>query len=168
MRSVITFFVSQLLSVAALSAATTTASQDWEVLALSTYSPSGRPGTSPWYKLNTTIWDPNNNSNQEKANCSAQWVYLEPPYGKWFNCSTVSYGQWKFEMTETDGEYSSPTLDFMLHFVLEKKEGDTFDGAARFVVGQNMGGLCSASGFCMWDLMADLVPWRINYQRRGT
>lgn len=155
----VTYLIFQLANVAALAAAT----QEWEVLALSTYSPSGRPGTSPWYRLNTTIWDPN--STQERANCSTQWVYLEPPYRKWLNCSTVSYGRWSFEMIKTEAEYSSPTLDFVLHFALEK-ERETLDGAAHFSVGENMGGLCAASGFCMWDLMADLVPWRIKYQTR--
>jgi hypothetical protein len=67
-------------------------------------------------------------------------------------------------MVKSDSDYSSPTSDFVLRFTLAT-ENETFLGIADFVVGENMRGLCSASGVCSFGLKEELVPFLVNQTR---
>ncbi len=130
----------------------------WQVPKLYTFSPSGRPSSSPWYSLNATIIDPNfSNTTTE---CSTKWTYESPPYKQVHNCSEAAYRKWSFEILETNSssEYPSPTTDFGLRFLLSRKGGrEEYEGKANFKVGGNMSGLCAASGFCTWNLKEGVV-----------
>ncbi len=55
-----------------------------------------------------------------------------------------------------NADSASPTTDFKLRFEL-KKAGADFVGTGKFAVGENMSGLCSASGFCSFGLKDGLA-----------
>jgi hypothetical protein len=95
--------------------------QPWEITRLRTFSPSGRPGDSPYSTINLTIADPNEilagNTDggttvafpPNSANCSAQFTRDSPPWDKTYPCAEQSwqYGSWSFEMLkpETNGTF---------------------------------------------------------------
>ena len=147
--------LASLLCLASLAAATP-ALKPWEITSLNTFSPSGRPGSSPWSVINITISDPSDTS-VSPAICVGKWTFEEPPYGVLNNCSDVSGGRWTFTMLKSDNaDSASPTTDFKLRFEL-KKAGADFVGTGKFAVGENMSGLCSASGFCSFGLKDGLA-----------
>ncbi|KAK4236594.1 hypothetical protein C8A03DRAFT_35493 [Achaetomium macrosporum] len=139
----------------------------WEISRLSTFSPSGRPGSSPWAVVNITISDPND-ASVSPAICAAQWNFSsEEPYGMVNACSEVDGGQWTFVMLEADGADGvtpSPTTNFRVRFALEKMD-ETWVGDAAFVIGENMSGLCSASGLCSFGLKEELAPFAVRQVR---
>ncbi|KAK3303786.1 uncharacterized protein B0T15DRAFT_541257 [Chaetomium strumarium] len=153
--------------------ATTTSStpiKPWEISHLSTFSPSGRPDSSPWAVVNLTISDPNDTS-VSPATCVRQWNFgNETPYDKVIACSEVPGGKWTFVMLEADGADGvtpSPITNFGVRFELEKKKkkkdgGEKWVGDAKFVVGENMSGLCAASGFCSFGLKEELAPFAVR------
>ncbi|KAL2015338.1 hypothetical protein VTK56DRAFT_5782 [Thermocarpiscus australiensis] len=152
----------------------TDALKPWEISRLSTFSPSERPGRTLSSVINITISDPNylplpdgspqGISISTDATCGAAWTSDKPPYNQAHSCTEVPYGRWTFEMIETDSGYPSPTTDFVLRFTLARAE-ESFVGTARFVVGENMRGLCSAGGVCSFGLKEEMVPFLINQTR---
>ncbi|KAK4033793.1 hypothetical protein C8A01DRAFT_49678 [Parachaetomium inaequale] len=151
-----------ILGLASLAAATPSLNP-WEISRLTTFSPSGRPGSSPWSVINVTIADPNG-LIVSPTFCVAKWTFEEPPYGKVNACSDIPGGQWKFEMLESDSENPSPTTDFKLRFELRKHD-ETFVGTESFRVGENMSGLCSASGVCSFGLKEEKTPFLVKQVR---
>ncbi|KAK0707978.1 hypothetical protein B0H67DRAFT_495538 [Lasiosphaeris hirsuta] len=138
----------------------------WEVLRLTTFSPSGRPGSSPWSVINITISDQNNyNVQTTTVECGAKWTTDLPPYGQGYNCSDVPYGSWTFRMLKSESPYSSPTQDFGLQFTLVQGM-NVFDGSANFAIGDNLRGLCSASGVCAFQLKEEMTPFAVEYTKR--
>ena len=153
--------------------------QPWQVTSLSTFSPSGRPGSSPYSIINLTITDPNTiNAGPAHrgtaifppttANCSTYWdtwSETETPYNKTNACSEVQYGYWTFEMRETSGTsstYIKPTENVDIVFthvdnvtVIGSVYTKTFVGTAHFELGDNMSGVCGASGVCSWGLKSN-------------
>ncbi|KAJ9132952.1 hypothetical protein NKR19_g9205 [Coniochaeta hoffmannii] len=98
----------------------------WEISSLTTFSPSGRPGSSPYSILNITITDPNTTAAgpahrgtavfpPTTAVCNATFVGEAPPWGRALNCSETSYGHWSFEMLEP-AENPSATTNFDVRF----------------------------------------------------
>ena len=144
-------------------AAATPALQPWEISSLNTFSPSGRPGSSPWSVINITISDPSD-TTVSPAICIGKWTFDEPPYGLVNNCSDVSGGRWTFVMLKSNNDGASPTTDFKLRFVLNKA-GAEFVGTGKFALGENMSGLCSASGFCSFGLKDGLAPVLVKQAR---
>ena len=153
----------------------------WEVSSLSTFSPSGRPGSSPYSTVNITITDPNTivagrsptgmaGFPPSTAICNASFVGSDPPYNKVLNCSETKYGQWTFEMLKTNNTgYPSATTNFDIRFtrvnnvtVIWEEFSKVYVGQAHFEVGDNMQGVCGASGVCSWGLKGELRPWLIN------
>ncbi|KAK4149536.1 hypothetical protein C8A00DRAFT_46867 [Chaetomidium leptoderma] len=134
--------------------------QPWEISRLSTFSPSGRPAESPWSIINVTISDPNDVALPVTF-CATKWTFEKPPYGIVNNCSEVAGGQWRFVMLESEGEHSSPTTDFRLRFELQRGE-ETYVGTEKFVVGENLWGLCSASGVCSFGLKEEQTPFPVK------
>lgn len=150
------------LALAALTTATPPL-QPWQVSRLTTFSPSGRPGSSIWSVINATISDPND-AAVSVAICTGKWTYDEPPYGVVNTCSEVPGGKWSFQMLKSDGTNPSPTTDFKLRFELVK--GDVvFAGTEKFVVGENMSGICGASGVCSFGLREDKTPVLVHQER---
>ncbi|KAK3900474.1 hypothetical protein C8A05DRAFT_45681 [Staphylotrichum tortipilum] len=139
--------------------------QPWQVFRLSTFSPSGRPGSSIWSVINTTILDPND-ATVSPAICVGKWTYDALPYGAVNNCSDVTGGRWSFAMLKSDGTGASPTTDFKLRFELVKG-GVVFAGTQKFVVGENMSGLCGASGVCSFGLKEEMTPVLVYQAREG-
>ncbi|KAL2129470.1 hypothetical protein VTI74DRAFT_7772 [Chaetomium olivicolor] len=145
-------------------AAATLSLKPWEISHLGTFSPSGRPGSSPYSVINITISDPND-ASVSPATCVGKWTFEEPPYGKINDCSDVPGGQWTFVMLESDGQNPSPTTDFKLRFDLKKKKKVRFVGVEKFVVGENLSGLCSASGVCSFGLKEEKTPFPVQQAR---
>lgn len=132
----------------------------WELLSLNTFSPSYRPGTVQYSVITITITDPNDHPPTWAVDCTAKWDFESLPYGQMYNCSEAGDAQWSFEMLKADSAYSSPTQDFVLRFMLTRYS-ETFEGSARFAVGDNLRGLCSASGVCAFQLKEDHIPFPI-------
>lgn len=68
--------------------------------------------------------------------------------------------------------YQSPTEDFDLKFTLVRSlsapgnvYAKTYVGTGRFRIGQNMGGLCSASGVCTFGLQEEENPVLVEQTR---
>jgi hypothetical protein len=135
----------------------------WEISRLTTFSPSGRPGSSPWSIINITISDPNDAISSPTI-CSGKWTFEEPPYDIINSCSEVPGAEWTFVMLRSNGTGASPTMDFQLRFELNKKR-ESFEGTEKFVVGENMSGLCSASGVCSFGLKEEMTPFPIKQVR---
>lgn len=135
----------------------------WEISRLGTFSPSGRPGSSPWSVINITISDPNARTVTPTI-CSAQWTWETPPWDQVQACTEDPHGEWSFVMVKSaDSDYPSPTTDFVLRFTLVLQGMHRqFLGVARFRIGENMSGLCAASGFCSFGLKEELVPFLVN------
>ncbi|KAM7193196.1 hypothetical protein V8F33_007896 [Rhypophila sp. PSN 637] len=191
----------------------------WSVRNLNTFSPSGRPGSSPYSTLNTTITDTYghydahlNRVPLSTAICFMKWQWGSrdiTPYNIVFNCSNVdpndTDSHWSFEMRNaTESEYPSPTTDFYLWFwrsveniyndghgsekggrftkrgpvdelaaVVERNDKPRrearnilYVGHARFKVGpgENMEGICGASGVCSYNLRQEKTPVLIERQ----
>jgi hypothetical protein len=135
----------------------------WEITRLTTFSPSGRPGSSPYSVINITISDPND-STVSPTICVGTWTFEEPPYGKINNCSDVPGGQWTFAMLESDSGNPSPTTDFKLQFEVQKMD-QLFRGTEEFLIGDSLSGLCSASGICSFGLKEEKTPYRVSWNR---
>ncbi|KAK4119513.1 hypothetical protein N657DRAFT_650170 [Parathielavia appendiculata] len=134
----------------------------WEITRLTTFSPTGRPGDSPWSVINITISDPND-STVSPTICVGKWTWEELPYGKVNACSEVPGGQWAFSMLESDSENPSPTVNFRLRFELRKTDR-RYMGTAKFDW-DNLSGLCSASGFCSFGLKEEKTPFPVSWYR---
>ena len=137
--------------------------QPWQISQLTTFSPSGRPGSSPWSIIDITISDPNDHP-VVPTNCTAKWTFEEPPYNRIERCTEVPGAEWSFEMVKSESEQASPTMDFVLRFTLVR-EHETYLGVAKFVIGDNMRGLCSASGVCSFGLKEEMTPFLVNQAR---
>ncbi|KAK0710141.1 hypothetical protein B0T26DRAFT_755252 [Lasiosphaeria miniovina] len=162
----------------------TAALKPWEISALRTFSPSGRPDSSPWSFINLTIADrntyaatappPDASAPGIAATCFVQWPYAGDAYGREVNCTTTTTTttplssspppEWTLTMLPTPGSaYASPLNDFMLRLTLTLKFAgaeDKYEGSARFALGpgQNLQGICSASGVCAFALRDEAVP----------
>jgi hypothetical protein len=155
--------------------------EPWEVSSLSTFSPSGRPGSSPYSTVNITITDPNTIQAGPAPNgeavfppstaiCNVSFVGDAPPYNRAVNCSGVQYGFWTFEMLEAKNtSYPSATTNFDVRFthvdnvtVIGSVYSKVYVGTGHFEVGKNMAGVCGGSGVCSWGLKAEERPSLIN------
>lgn len=95
----------------------------WQVRSLGTYSPSGRPGSTPFSSLSFTILDNNTvdtgpvlSKQPSEIKCRMEWSSRaqsddEPPPPKdWFygvvndNCTAVDNGRWTFRLLKA-GEF---------------------------------------------------------------
>jgi len=151
----------------------------WEISSLATFSPSGRPGSSPYSILNITITDPNTTAAgpahrgtavfpPTTAVCNATFVGEAPPWGRALNCSETSYGHWSFEMLEP-AENPSATTNFDVRFthvsnvtVIGQVFTKVYVAREHFEVGKNMGGICGASGVCSFGLKEEERPVLVN------
>ncbi|OIW30170.1 hypothetical protein CONLIGDRAFT_576629 [Coniochaeta ligniaria NRRL 30616] len=156
----------------------------WEISSLSTFSPSGRPGSSPYSILNITISDPNTILAgpsptgpavfpPSTAICNTSFVGTAPPYNQILNCSEVQYGSWTFEILEANNtSYPSATTNFDVRFthvdnvtVIGDVYSQVYAGTGHFEVGKNMAGICGASGVCSWGLKDEERPYLIQQSR---
>jgi hypothetical protein len=153
--------------------------QPWQVTHLAVYSPSGRPGSSAWSTIDIEIENTNqiyagntpygdSYFGPVAVNCSGQWTWPRlNAYGTVFGCDANAGGLFTFRMLPaTNATNPSPTTDFDLEFTLVQNKwlldnvtngnsyllSKTWLGTTQFSVGDNMRGLCAASGFCWWDL----------------
>ena len=142
----------------------------WEITRLSSTSPPNRPGDGPGIpsRVALKITDRNGYTDPvsvpEESTCVVEWLYLEDPFGREFNCTSVEYGKWSILMVEGDlvGRVS-PTTDFRLRIMLVRGGGggEVYVGEAAFKVGENMRGLCSAGGMCSFSLKEEMLPFRV-------
>ncbi|KAI1266577.1 hypothetical protein F5Y18DRAFT_425822 [Xylariaceae sp. FL1019] len=143
----------------------------WQVIALSTYSPSGRPNSSPDYYISATIQNPDPSKGDDasdiEVDCKATWQYPNLPYNKMFDCvlsgGTDSSWSWSMEPIQANSTSASSTTNFVLQFQAMSSTGPSGEstgwaGTQSFAVGDNLQGTCAGSGFCSWALKADKIP----------
>ncbi|KAK4162916.1 hypothetical protein QBC43DRAFT_355640 [Cladorrhinum sp. PSN259] len=157
-----------------LNSTTSTSSlQPWQITDLHTYTPSGRPGNTPYSTFSVSIVNPNNIPLPETrwgnlsfppstATCSTKWIDIyinEQPFDKVIPCEAAGFGEGKWTMeiqrANVSGYGPSPTRDFTLEFKMEESmvlnEGAVrlqFVGRMGFAVRENLKLTCAASGFC--------------------
>lgn len=134
----------------------------WNITRLSTNSPSGRPGSTPWSYIRFTIEDTTRLDagmspyghvfhTAGSANCSMKWDAYEPggPWDRENKCGEEGSGHWTWWMRKPSGDWQSPTSSFDLEWRLQNKirvlvESDNrlidqeFVGRAHFQVGDNV------------------------------
>ncbi|KAI2643223.1 hypothetical protein GGS21DRAFT_495369 [Xylaria nigripes] len=154
----------------------------WHVTGISTFSPSGRPGSSTEFYnyANITNPDPTQTETdpeitQGKVSCKLVWQYPDVPYSQAMDCEILdttvpSPWIWTVEFLKRDND-TNPINNFDLRwraaprekYPSESHEGlQIWTGAGHFKVGQNMDFLCAASGFCSGGLKATSNPALIN------
>jgi hypothetical protein len=154
----------------------------WEISFVSTFNPSGGPWDSLKSVVNITITDPNTIKAGSSPTgtvvftpsttiCNVSFVPSALPYNQPFNCSETAFGYWTFEMLEAD-DMPDPTTNFDVRFthvdsvwVVASNYTQVYVGTGHFEVGKNMGGLCSASGICAWNLKEESTPYLVNQTR---
>ncbi|CAF9932897.1 MAG: hypothetical protein GOMPHAMPRED_006692 [Gomphillus americanus] len=142
-----------------LAAPVTQILKPWELTALGTFSPSGRPGSSPFSTLNATIVD-SNSFLPSSANCSTQWE-TSPPFGKTLPChSNNSKAKWTFSLTSGTSGTENFTIAFNLVDTKSATSVKKFTGGDHFEVGTNLSGECGGSGVCFWGLSTS--PYAIH------
>ena len=155
----------------------------WEITRLTTFSPSGRPNSSPWSLINVTITDPNTIPAGQTptgtavfepviANCSTAWTFDSDPFNQVFNCTDIDHGSWTFEMLNDGVESPIATQNFNLWFKQARKlrtpggnYSIEFEGTGQFRIGENMEGICGGSGVCSFSLKNEAKPFSINQTR---
>lgn len=177
----------------ALSASTTVLAQTlpspllpWQITGLSTHSPSGRPGNSPYSSLFVALTDPNTipfsapasfqgpaiSLDPISANCSVKWnAYSEQPFGWVTPCADVApaSGRWTVEMVKGNAtaEGASATRDFRVRVVLERSVilhsgrgivSLVFAGEGAFSLGRELRMVCGGSGVCNSGLKEGTSP----------
>ncbi|KAI0525388.1 hypothetical protein F5B22DRAFT_336646 [Xylaria bambusicola] len=151
----------------------------FSVTSLNTWSPSGRPGSSPDYYIHANITDPDPTKDVSDADgaqvyCALAWQWPDIPYNQILDCEisdargSVSWA-WSIELLKaTDAENPSPTTNFYLHWrainTSQPQDEDVivYSGIGHFEVGENMQGTCAASGFCSWALKQAEIPVLID------
>lgn len=106
------------------------------------------------------------------ANCSTEWTFEDTPFDRVLNCTDIAHGYWTFEMLTEGVESPSPTQNFDVRFTqvrnLRVPGGNytqTWVGKASFRIGENMEGLCGASGVCSFGLKAEAQPVLVDQTR---
>ncbi|KAI1401487.1 hypothetical protein F4819DRAFT_458009 [Hypoxylon fuscum] len=156
--------------------------EPWKVTKMSTFSPSGRPGSSPlahtWANITSSgsiAAGHGASFESSDANCTAEWVWAsEVPYNHTYECTTTtavapsqsSSSTWTIEILEvTNSNYFSPTENFDVKFTLTSNvtvDGNEYYkvlvGTQHFEVGKNMRGTCGGSGLCSWALRDENNP----------
>lgn len=179
------FTVVGLLALAASTFATPLSSrqdslQPWLLSGISSFSPSGRPGSYPWITLTASLTDPNAlvlgtgedgtpvtlEANNTASNCQAKWLSGTKPFGRQWPCDNSGNGYWIFEVIET----ANFTLyDFEVKFTRVAETiyhgssfGKRYEGTAHFAVPDQLGGSCGGSGVCSWGLKQELSPYAVQ------
>ncbi|KAK5631124.1 hypothetical protein RRF57_006839 [Xylaria bambusicola] len=154
---------------------TTSALGRFSVTSLNTWSPSGRPGTSPDYYIHANITDPDPTKDTPDADgaqvyCAFVWQWPNAPYNQILDCVIADGGRpvgwaWTVELLEaTETEEPFPTTNFDLHWrainLSQPQDGNVtfYSGIGHFEVGKNLQGTCAASGFCSWALKPTETP----------
>lgn len=153
----------------------------WQVTALSSFSPSGRPGSYPWPYIQANLTDPNSLSlgtspsdnstvtvpaGNKAVNCRAKWLTGENPFGRSWPCDASGDGYWTMKITQTS-DFSVGNFQVVFTRVadvlyLGSQYKKSYEGTATFKVGDNMSGSCGGSGVCGWGLKSELVPYSIQ------
>ncbi|KAK0615328.1 hypothetical protein B0T17DRAFT_620118 [Bombardia bombarda] len=151
----------------------------WNLTSMRSFSPSGRPGSSPFVTLNLTIVDLNDadrlprsalkNATLE-AECDTQWSwenfdYDKDPYNRVHNCSKVDVGWWTFELFKTNASVPNPARNFLVQFEHHVKRDEVYVGVGNLSVETNVRGACGGSGVCTWYLWEGAMPVYINQAR---
>ncbi|KAI6088458.1 hypothetical protein F4821DRAFT_89311 [Hypoxylon rubiginosum] len=159
----------------------------WQVTKLSTFSPSGRPGSSPLARILANVTNPSAipagpgasspSFAPSEANCTVEWAWADAqPYGAVHECTTAppaeaSSSKWTVEILESDPGAYAPTEKLDVKFTLTLTSSSDRDGEAyskvlvatqHFEVGDNMRGTCGGSGVCSWGLNEELTPLSIQ------
>lgn len=128
---------------------------------LSTFAPSGRPGSSIYSFFNVSFTDVE--FNNTTVQCGTRWTFGEGEDMAWTRKNTdclikpksKRVGEWSFQLLKptASGEGASLLNNFMLHLRHDWTSGVhvatqkfNFDGE------RNIGGMCSASGTCQFGL----------------
>lgn len=157
----------------------------WQLASLYGFSPSGRPGESPWIYITATLTDPNelvlgtsdaDNSavtlpaGNQALNCRATWIRGETPFGRSWPCEDndgEAYGWWTMRVVDAGDGASISSYTLVFTRVAEKlylgsSYRRTFEATQHFEVGNQLSGSCGASGVCGWGLKAELAPFAIQ------
>jgi len=166
----------------------------WQVTNLYSFSPSGRPGTSPDYYIRVNISNPDPRPDAPGVVlCTSIWQYPDVPYNKISDCQIVdsvnqtadgdatnthAHGDtwaWTLEPLEvvTD-DFHFATTNVNLRWRAARINSNSGSAKARgvrvltgvghFEVGDNMTGLCAASGFCVWNLKPEKAPVLVDVE----
>ena len=156
--------------------------EPWEVASIRTFSPPYSPGINLSSGIAFTISDPNTLEAgpahrgtaifpPSTANCSGSWTDEGQAYNKPFSCTEVPYGYWSFEIRKPATGYASPMTHFDVRFhrvcnvtVIGSVYSKVFAGQQHFEVGQNMQGLCGASGICSFQLKNESAPVMVTQE----
>ncbi|RYN76785.1 hypothetical protein AA0120_g11659 [Alternaria tenuissima] len=156
--------------------------QDFQVNKVTSYSPSGRPGSYPWAQITASVTDPNEinlgTSQSDGSNvtvpagsqgldCKAQWYTKgESPLDRTWPCDATSNGYWI--MNVLAGSSGFATGDFNLKFThvadlvyRGEQFTESFEAEGHFAVGENLSGSCGGSGICTWGLKSANTPFEI-------
>lgn len=121
----------------------------FQITDLSTFSPSGRPGNSPYSTINFTITDTEDGKASATTRCSTQWNELageKPPTGK-IACADPSF---VFQVTDYEG-ISKFTLGVSHSYSLKAGTKVTTSGSLAVdaaAADPNLSCQCGASGVC--------------------
>lgn len=149
--------------------------EPWQITKLSTFSPSGRPGSSNnqaqlWANITNPSPIPAGAGatfDASSASCIVNWTYIdEDPYGITYACNTTEpQSSWTIEVLEANNTAPSPTTNMDVRFTLTTKltvEGNEYSkiltARQHFQVGEYLVGNCGASGVCSWSLKDESVP----------
>ncbi|KAI0897351.1 hypothetical protein F4806DRAFT_396261 [Annulohypoxylon nitens] len=158
--------------------------EPWQITKLSTFSPSGRPGSSNnqaqlWANITNPSPIPAGAGatfDASSASCIVNWTYIEEdPYGITYACNTTEpqslSSSWTIEVLEANNTAPSPTTNMDVKFTLTTKltvDGNEYSkiltGRQHFQVGQNLAGNCGGSGVVMHLLFSLLFS--LFYYRR--
>ncbi|KAJ4989286.1 hypothetical protein SVAN01_05191 [Stagonosporopsis vannaccii] len=144
--------------------------QPFEVTAVTSYSPSGRPGSDAWRYIRANVTDPNSYlysrnggeltipGGSQGINCEARWYRGESPEGRTWPCDSAEYGHWALQVL------SSGSSDLRLRFIHAVEPGlswpnTRYEAEASFSYGEGgLIGRCLSSGSCTFVLGADYKP----------
>lgn len=154
--------------------------QPWQLSGITSFSPSGRPGSYPWLNIVANLADPNSltlgtgsdgnpvtvPANNPAANCTAKWIRGSSPLNHSWPCDASGDGYWVMEFVD-NGEFQYTNFDVKFTRVAEtiylgSAYKKTFVGTGHFEVGKNMAGSCGGSGVCSWGLKPENSPTAIQ------
>lgn len=147
------------------------------VTSLQTWSPSGRPGTSPDWYIHVNITDPDptktvSDPSGPHVYCEVVWQYPAAPYNETIECNitdATGFVNWAWTVTllEANDPDPWPTTNFdLLWRAVNLSQSNepviVWSGIGQFEVAKNLQGTCAGSGFCSWSLKPEDTPYVVE------
>ncbi|KAF1929211.1 uncharacterized protein M421DRAFT_91715 [Didymella exigua CBS 183.55] len=148
----------------------------FELNALVTNSPPGRPGSTPWSYIRANFTDPNSYSftqgthngtvpaGLQGVNCEARWFRQESPEDRTWPCEYSEQGYFAIQIFPGTGA-TARVNDFKLRLIHGVEPGapisnifERYDANGSFKSLDNLNGRCSSGGVCNYSLKPELKP----------